>query len=85
MVRDEFALDDPEFARVHALVKNEDALMRKYRENLVLANSLDLRYYVVEHRSTPGHDWFRLRYPLVNIGYGGINAKYKVLAEKEKK
>lgn len=85
-------LDDPRFKEVAEVIKNEDALLKKYRDNLALANSLGLRYHVEEYRPDAAYAFMRTDYPLVSIGYGGvhadvyiyINAKYKVLAEKEK-
>lgn len=85
-------LDDPEFKRVKAEIANEESLLKSYRDNLALAHSLDLRYYVDEHRVVHGENFIRTRYPLVTIGYQGVhedvyvymNAKYKVLADRKK-
>ena len=87
-------VDDPDYAKFKDLVKREDALLKKYQDNLTLANSLNLRYHVKEHKIQSSNEFHEQRYPLVrDFRYGRpinedtyiyMNAKYKVLADRKK-
>jgi len=90
---DAHRLDDPDYAKYGNLVANQETLLKKYNDNLALANALGLRYYVKEHSINATNDFHVVRYPLVkDLRYSGVpedaylymNAKYKVLADRKK-
>lgn len=63
-------LDDPEFADIRRLIKNEDALTEAYERNLTLARWCKMWYSVKEHRVTTD-DSLMTRYPLLrSMSYG---------------
>ena len=57
-------VDDPEFAAVRELIKNEKSLTKAYEDNLTLARWVKMWYSVKEHRATEDASLMR-RYPLL--------------------
>ena len=85
-------MTDPHIKSLASALTNEDALLKPYRDNLALAKSLGLVYYVNEYRPNRQNDYIREKYPLAS-GYNyGVNQEHVKIyvnavyaAEMEKK
>lgn len=64
-ILDTTRLDDPYFAEIKTLIKNEDALTDAYEKNQTLARWCKMWYSVKEHRVTTDVSMMR-RYPLLD-------------------